>query len=169
MELSKCYLVFRSILPVILFGSVISALHAQQPGRWAGVTSQERIIQFTISSENTIEDYFVGLIETCPSGVESSSAFGTLSRIPIVDASFTSELPPADGNALAITFAGDFTNETEANGTINWQAPRFRVEGKQVDSQICEANITWEANWQSPAGLAPHSHHDDQEQQGLLK
>lgn len=109
---------------LLLIGSNV---YAQKAGRWRGTTSQGQGVLFTVTPEDTISSYFIGIVETCPSGAQSTSQYGLVGPIAIEEQSFAYERPAEDGGLFANTFAGEFTSDTEANGTFSFIIPRLHA------------------------------------------
>lgn len=146
-------------LKLLGFAVALSASNAlaQRAGHWTGTNSFGEPFEFTVSADSVITNYSTGLYQyTCPSGaMPFVLALG--GGIPILRGGFRVEYAVRDGSGYATVFSGTFTSDTEASGDHHEDAARFRLEGKDVSTQICTSDFTWTAAWESANGAEPES------------
>ena len=144
---------FARVFGALLMAASLSASSAvaQRPGRWTGTNSFGYPMNFIVSLDGLISDYRTGaFLVTCPSGAQDLFSLGGFGApIAIVEGSFSSDSTIRDGDLALSVFSGTFVTETEASGNFHVLSPRFRVQEKAVDSQICTSDFTWTATWQS--------------------
>jgi len=150
----RCFPGLRLEVFVLAVALSASSAFAQRAGHWTGTNSFGFPMDFDVSTAGVITGYYTGFFQhTCPSGAQPFTSLRVGGATPIVEGSFRDELPLSDGASFSSVFSGAFTSDTEANGNFTELSARFRVQGKDVDTQSCQSDSTWIASWES-AGAA---------------
>src|SRR5262249_18410904 len=124
---------------------------AQQQGQYRGQTDQNQVIQFVVnmSGKQLCADMLgFAVILDCPLTSAHPSwgnAFGGCH--PITDGSFEFVIPALDGALVTYKVTGQFTSDTDVQGTITFQASHLAVvDGQVIDAQLCHAEPGWTAS-----------------------